>query len=163
MSERAAHHPLAPPILDDSLRGLRAGSVEAIKRTRSHPKKELSPVLSQRLAEAVEHFDRSAAWVFLGLDHERGNSSDKHGLGHAALRLAVLRDIARYLATTRRMADMDRISQVEMLDHRRGVGRIVVHVVASGHLRGATVTAPVVRNDAIAVGKEEQHLCVPVV
>src|ERR1700720_918746 len=63
MSERAAHHPLAPPILDDSLRGLRAGSVEAIKRTRSHPKKELSPVLSQRLAEAVEHFDRSAAWV----------------------------------------------------------------------------------------------------
>jgi hypothetical protein len=92
-----------------------------------------------------------------------GNSGDKHGLGYAALRLAVLRDIARYLATTRRMADMDRISQVEMLDHRRGVGRIMVHVVASGHLRGATVTAPVVRNDAIAVGKEEQHLCVPVV
>ena len=43
------------------------------------------------------------------------------------------------------MADMDRISQVEMLDHCRGGGCIMVHVVASGHLRGAAVTAPVVR------------------
>jgi hypothetical protein len=61
------------------------------------------------------------------------------------------------------MADMDRISQIEMLDHRRGVGRIMIHVVAGGHLRGATVTAPVVCNNAIAVGEEEQHLRVPVV
>src|SRR5689334_4018895 len=110
MSECAPHHPLTPPILDDSLRGLRAGSVEAVKRTRRHIHKELSPVLSQRLAEAVKHFDWSAARVLVGLDHKRGNSGDKHGLGYAALRLAVLRDVARYLATTRRMADMDRIS-----------------------------------------------------
>src|SRR5690242_19129648 len=74
MSECASHHPLAPPILDDSLRSLRARSVEAVKRTRSHIKKELSPVLSQRLAEAVEHFDRGAARVLLSLYHERGNS-----------------------------------------------------------------------------------------
>ena len=39
----------------------------------------------------------------------------------------------------------------------------MVHVVPGGRLRGATVTAPVVRNDAIAIGKEEQHLHVPVV
>ena len=51
--------------------------------------------------------------------------------------------------------------RVEMLDHRRGVG---AHVMARGHLRGATVTPPVVRNDAIVVRKEEQHLrVVPVV
>src|ERR1700679_3324431 len=163
MGECAAHHPLAPPVLNDSWRGLLAGSFEAIKRTRSHVKKELSPVFSQCFAEAVEHFDRCAARVLLGLDHERGNSGDQHGLGYAALRLAVLCDIASHFATTCRMTDMDRISQVEMLDHCRGVGLIVIHVVASGHLRGATVTAPVMRNDAIAVGKKEEHLRVPVV
>ena len=87
----------------------------------------------------------------------------QHGLGHAALRLAVFRDIARRLATACRMADMDRILQVEMLGHCRSVGRVMVHVVASVHLRGAAVTAPVMRDDAIAVGKEEQQLVVPVV
>jgi hypothetical protein len=61
------------------------------------------------------------------------------------------------------MSDVDRISQVEMLDHSRSVGRIVVHIVASGHLCGTTVTAHVVGDDAIAIGKEEQHLRVPVV
>jgi hypothetical protein len=35
--------------------------------------------------------------------------------------------------------------------------------VASAHLRGTAVTAPVMRNDAIAVGKKEQQLIVPVV
>jgi hypothetical protein len=39
----------------------------------------------------------------------------------------------------------------------------MVHVMAGGHLRRATVTASVMRNDAIAVGNEEQHLHVPVV
>src|SRR5580698_5235463 len=115
MSQRAAHHPLTPPILDDSLRSLEAWSVKAVKRTGSHIKKELSSVLGQRLAEAVEHFDRSASGVLLILDHEWGNSGDQHRFGYAALRLAVLRDIARYLATTRRMADVDCIPQVEML------------------------------------------------
>src|SRR5580704_15632307 len=32
MSERAAHHPLTPPVLDNSLRSLRTGSVETVKR-----------------------------------------------------------------------------------------------------------------------------------
>src|ERR1700756_449882 len=96
MSECAPHHPLTPPILDDSLRGLRAGSVEAVKRTRRHIKKELRTVRGQRLAEAIEYFDRSAIRILLSLDHERRNSGDQQGLGYAALRLAVLRDIAHY-------------------------------------------------------------------
>ena len=61
------------------------------------------------------------------------------------------------------MADMDRIPQVEMLDYRRGVGRVMVHVVASAYLRGTAVAAPVMRDDAIAAGKEEEHLGVPIV
>ena len=61
------------------------------------------------------------------------------------------------------MADVDGILQVEMLGHRRGIGCVMVHVVASVHLRRAAVTAPVMRHDAIAFGKKEQHLIVPIV
>src|SRR5215469_4839716 len=50
-----------------------------------------------------------------------------------------------------------------MLGHGRGIGCVMVHVVASIHLRGATVTTPVMRDDAIAIGKEEQHLRIPVI
>src|SRR5580698_4318945 len=50
-----------------------------------------------------------------------------------------------------------------MFDDCGGVGRIMVHVVAGSHLGGATVTAPVMCNDAIALGNKEQHLGVPVV
>ncbi|MNT93248.1 hypothetical protein D3C72_2346700 [compost metagenome] len=50
-----------------------------------------------------------------------------------------------------------------MLGHRRGVGGVVVHVVAVADLAGAPVAAPVVGDDAVALGDEEQHLRVPVV
>src|SRR6202035_1638056 len=117
------------------------------------------PSANTRLAEAIEHFDRSAARVLLGLDHEWGNGGDKHGLSYAPLGLAVLRNIACHLAAARGMSDVDRILLVEMLGHSRCVGRVMVHVVASAHLRGATVTTPVMRDNAIAVGKEKS-ICV---
>ena len=58
---------------------------------------------------------------------------------------------------------MDGVAQIEMLDHRGGVGGIVVHVVAVRHLARAAVAAAVMRDDAIAMLDEEQHLRVPVV
>src|SRR5688572_15677917 len=39
----------------------------------------------------------------------------------------------------------------------------MIHVMAATGLAGATVPAPVVGYDAIAVLEEEQHLCVPIV
>src|SRR5580658_8581240 len=39
----------------------------------------------------------------------------------------------------------------------------MVHIVTGAHLRGATVTAPVMSDDAIAFGKKKQHLRVPIV
>ena len=39
----------------------------------------------------------------------------------------------------------------------------MVHVVPSVYLRGAAVTTPVMRNDAKALGKKEQHLIIPVI
>src|SRR5579864_1015906 len=94
----AAHHALAPPILNNSLRNLRTWPVEAIKRSRGHIEKELRSVVGQRLTEAVEHFNRGSTGIALGLDHERRNGAHQNSLGNAALRLAVLRNITRHFA-----------------------------------------------------------------
>ena len=64
-------------------------------------------------------------------------------------------------AAARGMSDVDRILQVEMLGHSQCVGRVMVHVVARAHLRGATVTAPVMRDNAIAVGKGKKASACP--
>src|SRR5215469_9948434 len=61
------------------------------------------------------------------------------------------------------MADVDGIAQVEMLHDGSGVGSVVVHVVTIADLARATMPAPVVRNDAIPLLEEVQHLGVPVV
>src|SRR3712207_923891 len=58
---------------------------------------------------------------------------------------------------------MDGVPKVEMLDHRGGVGGVVVHVVTVGYLRRATVAAPIVGDDAIAPVEEVEHLRIPVV
>src|SRR6187455_2113327 len=44
--------------------------------------------------------------------------------------------IARCLTAAGRVADMDRVPQVEVLDHRGGVSGVVVHVVAVADLGG---------------------------
>src|SRR5262245_16446675 len=67
------------------------------------------------------------------------------------------------LASAGRMADVNGVLEVEMRGHRGEIVRIVIHVVAVGDLRGAAVTAAVMRNNAIALVEEEQHLCIPVV
>src|SRR5438270_176825 len=47
-------------------------------------------------------------------------------------------------------------------EHRKIVG-VVIHIVSVAGLAGASVTAPVMCDDAIAVIQEEHHLRVPVV
>jgi hypothetical protein len=44
--------------------------------------------------------------------------------------LAVLSNVARRFATARRVPDMDRISNVEMIHHGDSIGRIMIHVTA---------------------------------
>ena len=61
------------------------------------------------------------------------------------------------------MADVNRILKIEFLSQLREIVSIGVHVIAVPSLRGATVTSPVVCDDAITVLTEEQHLRVPVV
>ena len=72
-------------------------------------------------------------------------------------------EITHHLAAAGRMADMDRILQVQMLGHSREVVGVMVQVVAVGNLRRAAMAATVMRDDAITLAQEEQHLRVPVV
>ena len=73
------------------------------------------------------------------------------------------RDIVGRFATAGGVTDMDRVSQVEVLDHGGSIGRIVIHVVTVAHLRRAAMAAPVMGDDTIALVEEKEHLVVPVV
>ncbi|MNV82546.1 hypothetical protein D3C71_1762880 [compost metagenome] len=61
------------------------------------------------------------------------------------------------------MTDMDGVLQIQMLNHRGDVRRVVVHVVSIADLRRASMPAAVVSDDAVALGQEKQQLCVPIV
>src|SRR4051812_44748026 len=58
---------------------------------------------------------------------------------------------------------MNGVLQIEMRRHGGKIVRIVVEVMAVGHLAGAAVAAAVVRNHAVALTEKEQHLVVPVI
>jgi hypothetical protein len=68
-----------------------------------------------------------------------------------------------HLAAAGGMTDVNGVLQIELRGQRRQVIGVMIHVVSVGDLRGSAMTAAVVRDDAIAVVEEEQHLRVPVV
>src|ERR1700757_3341502 len=72
-------------------------------------------------------------------------------------------DVARYFSASCRMSDMDGISEIELLGQLRKIIRIRIHIIAVPRLRGAAMPPPVVRDNAITVLAEEQHLGVPVI
>ena len=94
-----------------------------------------------------------------GLQHHRRNGADQHRLGHA-LR-AVAADVAGDFAAAGGVADVDGVLQVELFEQRRQIVGVGVHVVAVPGLAGAAMTAPVMRDAAIAVRAEEEHLRFP--
>ena len=138
----AAHHALAPPVLDDGLRRLDAGPVEAVERARRQRAVELRPVGGELRLEVVEHALGQALRVGVGLHHERRHRADDRGLGDAAL--AVAGEVVHDLAAAGGVPDVDGVVQVEVVDHGGEVVGVVVHVVAVGDLGRAPVTAPVV-------------------
>src|ERR1700693_2635446 len=58
---------------------------------------------------------------------------------------------------------MHRFLEVEMCGQRTQVVGVVIHVMAATGLSGASMAAPVVGYDAIAVLEEELHLRVPII
>ena len=159
----AAHHALAPPVLDQAFQRFHAGTVEAVERARRQREIELRAVGGELFLQAIEHRFWQAAGIGRRLHHDRRHRGDDAALGHAARRLAVAGDIGDHLAAAGGMAHMHGILQVQMRGQRRQVGGIMVHVMAAIGLGRAAMAAPVMGNDAIALAAEEHHLRIPVV
>src|SRR5437764_14706769 len=71
--------------------------------------------------------------------------------------------IMHHLAAAGRMADVNRIFQVEMIGHGFQIVCIVIHVVPAAGLSRATMSAPISRNDAETFAEEKKHLRVPII
>src|SRR5262245_43463907 len=72
-------------------------------------------------------------------------------------------EIVNDLAAASRMADVNRILQVEMIRDGLQIIGVVVHVVSAAGLSRAAMAASIGRNDAIAFAEEKKHLRIPIV
>src|SRR5438105_9071405 len=72
-------------------------------------------------------------------------------------------EIMHHLAAAGRMADVNRILEVEMIDHGLQIVGIVVHVVSAAGLSRATMSAPISCNDAETFAEKKKHLRVPII
>src|SRR5262249_26630551 len=142
---------LAPPVQYDRLRGLSAGPVEAVERAGRKIDVELRPIVGELLAQAIEYLDRQTTGIGSGLQHDRRDGADQHQLRYPTLWLTVPGDIARGLPAAGRMAYVHGIHEIEMLNNRGGIRRIMIHVMTVADLHRAAVPATVMRDDAIAV------------
>src|SRR5437773_10536505 len=69
----------------------------------------------------------------------------------------------RHLAAAGGMTNVNGVLQIEMRGQSRKVVGIVIHIMAVARLGRTAVTSSVMRDDAIPVIQEEQHLRVPVI
>ena len=129
-------HGHQPERVADALRHGRAGPVRTIER-RAQVLVELRAVAGNTSADLVESLERSSARVRVGLQHQRRNRANQHGLRDA--RGSVPADVARDLTAAGRMADEDRVVQVELLDELPEIVGVGVHVVAGPRLARASV------------------------
>src|SRR5205823_15013778 len=72
-------------------------------------------------------------------------------------------EIMHHLAAAGRMADVNRILEVEMIGHGLPIVGIVVHVVPAAGLSRATMSTPISCNDAETFAEEKKHLRVPII
>src|SRR5215475_1720851 len=72
-------------------------------------------------------------------------------------------EVMHHLSAAGRMADMNRILQVEMICDGFEIIGVVIHVVSIAGLRRTTMAAPVGCNDAITFAQEKKHLRIPIV
>jgi hypothetical protein len=111
--------------------------------------------------QVVKHFLGEAERICRRLDHQGRHRADQRCLARPALTMPA--QIMRDFTTSGRMADVNRVLQVEMRGERSQVVCIMVHIVTVGGLRRTSVATPVVGDYAITTIQEEQHLCVPIV
>src|SRR5580693_5669462 len=61
------------------------------------------------------------------------------------------------------MTDVNGVDETQLLDYRKSVGGVSVHVVAVRGLGRPAMAAAIVRDHAISLSEEEHHLAVPVI
>ena len=147
-----------PEVFAQALVARHAVAIEAVER-HGQVVEELRAVLGGAVADAVEHRQRRAVRIGVGLQHQRRHRADQHDLRDAGR--AVAAEIVRHLAAPGRMADQDQIAQVERLDQLGQIVGVLVHVVAVPGLVGAAMAAAVMGDHAKALLAEEQHLLIP--
>src|SRR6266566_6606813 len=161
MCLRAAHHALAPPVLDDRLRGFHTRPIEAIEWPLRQVAIELRAIGRELRLQSIEHFFGKAAGICRRLQHQRRHRADQRSLRHPAF--AMPSQIMRHLAAASGMTNVHGVFQIKMRGQSRKVVGIVIHVVAIARLGGPAVASSVMGDDAIAVFEEGQHLRVPVI
>jgi hypothetical protein len=70
-------------------------------------------------------------------------------------------DIARDLTAAGRVADVDRVLQIELLNQFRQVVGVGVHVVAGPWLAGPPMPAAIMGDRAVPAVCQEEHLVIP--
>src|SRR5438132_7863271 len=161
MRLRAAHHALAPPVLDDRLGGFHAWPVEAIEGSLWQVAIELRTIGRKLCLQSIEHFFGKAAGIFLRLHHQRRHRADQRSFRHSGS--AMPSQIMRHLTAAGGMTYVHGVFQIKMHGQRCKIVGIVIHVVAVARLGGPAVAASIMGYDAIAVIEEEQHLRIPVI
>src|SRR6202030_3564310 len=94
-----------------------------------------------------------------GAEHDWGDRPDQHRFRDA--RSSVASDVARHLAAAGGVTDERRLLEAEMLDPRREIVSVGVHLIAVPRLARAAVPTAIVRDVSIALGCEEDHLVLP--
>src|SRR4029453_12732969 len=94
----AAHHALAPPVVDHTRRHFRARPVEPVEGAAREIAIELRAVAGQLLPRAIEDLAGQTTWIARRLHHERRDGADDDQLGDSAV--AVTSGIAGRFATT---------------------------------------------------------------
>nr|GEU28259.1 hypothetical protein [Tanacetum cinerariifolium] len=154
----AALHALGPERVAHAFGYIGAGTVVAVERQRQVLEK-LRAVGQHALADAVEHGQRQAVRVGVGLDHLRRHRRDQRGLLDAAG--AVAGDVARHFAAAGGVAHQRGVADVERVEQRGQVVGVRIHVVAGPWLAGLAMTAAVMGDHAVAFAGQEDHLVFP--
>src|SRR5207247_10870613 len=72
-------------------------------------------------------------------------------------------EITHHLAAAGRMADVNRILEVEVIGHGLQIVGIMVHVVSAAGLSRATMSTSISCDDAETFAEEKKHLRVPII
>src|ERR1035437_2869292 len=112
MRLRAAHHALAPPVMDGCFGGFHARPIESIEGARRYVEIELRANGRELRLKIVENLLGKATRIGRRLHHPRRHGADQCSLRHTALSMPS--QVARYLAASGRMAAVYGVLQIKM-------------------------------------------------